>query len=62
MAIKIIPGIKFWDRQGCLLEVRKRSVIAGDWWCAGVPDAIGLWVYHESDVLKGMVNEASAKN
>lgn len=53
---QIIPaGTKFIDSGGSLLEVvRNHSNNKDDYWCKGVPDKIGLWVYGKKHILEGV--------
>lgn len=53
---EVIPaGTKFIDNGGGLLEVvRIHENIKDDYWCKGVPDKIGLWVYDKDHILEGV--------
>ena len=54
--VESIPkGTKFIDNVGCLLEVVSNSKnMLDSYWCKGVPDSIGEWIYSREDILEGV--------
>jgi hypothetical protein len=37
-------GLQFQDAQ-TMRVLRKHETLAGNWWCEGVDEAVGVWTY-----------------